>query len=155
MENNHFQWVNPLCLWPCSIAIFGHNQRVNTSWQRDIPSLQNRKIHIRPERVNHLPLASPSSRYAHHQSGWWLTYPSEKYEFVSWDDEIPNWMASHKTCSKAPTSQNTWKTHSPNNDITTDPKMGKTASVRGVCLGFCTGYLPFGLLPPFAKRCFG
>jgi len=23
-------------------------------------------------------------------SGWWLTYPSEKYEFVSWDDEIPN-----------------------------------------------------------------
>ena len=21
--------------------------------------------------------------------GWWLTYPSE-YEFVSWDDEIPN-----------------------------------------------------------------
>ena len=23
-------------------------------------------------------------------SGWWLTYPSEKYEVVSWDDEIPN-----------------------------------------------------------------
>ena len=23
-------------------------------------------------------------------SGWWLTYPSEKYEFVSWDDDIPN-----------------------------------------------------------------
>ena len=21
---------------------------------------------------------------------WWYTYPSEKYEFVSWDDEIPN-----------------------------------------------------------------
>ena len=21
--------------------------------------------------------------------GWWLTYPSEKYEFVSWDDDIP------------------------------------------------------------------
>ena len=20
------------------------------------------------------------------QAGWWLTYPSEKYEFVSWDD---------------------------------------------------------------------
>ena len=26
--------------------------------------------------------------------GW--AYPSEKYEFVSWDDEIPNWMESHK-----------------------------------------------------------
>ena len=22
--------------------------------------------------------------------GWWLTYPSDKYEFVSWDDDIPN-----------------------------------------------------------------
>ena len=27
---------------------------------------------------------------------WWYTYPSEKYEFVSWDDEIPNWMESHR-----------------------------------------------------------
>ena len=23
-------------------------------------------------------------------SGWWYTYPSEKYEFVSRDDDIPN-----------------------------------------------------------------
>ena len=23
-------------------------------------------------------------------SGWWYTYPSEKYEWVSWDYEIPN-----------------------------------------------------------------
>ena len=23
-------------------------------------------------------------------TGWGYTYPSEKYEFVSWDDEIPN-----------------------------------------------------------------
>ena len=23
-------------------------------------------------------------------SGWWYTFPSEKYDFVSWDDEIPN-----------------------------------------------------------------
>ena len=23
-------------------------------------------------------------------TGWWLTYPSETYELVSWDDEIPN-----------------------------------------------------------------
>ena len=33
--------------------------------------------------------------------GWaiWLVvepYPSEKYEFVSWDDDIPNWMERHK-----------------------------------------------------------
>ena len=23
-------------------------------------------------------------------AGWWYTYLSEKYEFVSWDDDIPN-----------------------------------------------------------------
>ena len=23
-------------------------------------------------------------------TGWWYTHPSEKYEFVSWDDDIPN-----------------------------------------------------------------
>ena len=23
-------------------------------------------------------------------SGWWLTYPSEQYQFVNWDDDIPN-----------------------------------------------------------------
>ena len=23
-------------------------------------------------------------------SGWWLTYPPEEYEFVNWDDDIPN-----------------------------------------------------------------
>ena len=31
---------------------------------------------------------------------WWLTYPSEKYEFVSWDYVIPNtWKVIKKTCS--------------------------------------------------------
>jgi hypothetical protein len=34
-------------------------------------------------------------------AGWWYTYPSEKYEFVSWDDELPRiwkvikFMSSH------------------------------------------------------------
>jgi len=23
-------------------------------------------------------------------TGWWLSHPSEKYDFVSWDYEIPN-----------------------------------------------------------------
>ena len=37
-------------------------------------------------------------------TGWWLTaYPSEKYEFVIWDDEIPN-IWKNITCSKPPTS---------------------------------------------------
>jgi hypothetical protein len=25
-------------------------------------------------------------------TGWWYTYPSEKFEFVSWEYDIPNWM---------------------------------------------------------------
>jgi len=36
-------------------------------------------------------------------SGWWLTYPSEKYDFVSWDDEIPNIWKKNK-CATPPTS---------------------------------------------------
>ena len=29
-------------------------------------------------------------------TGWWHAYPSEKYEFVSWHDEIPNiWKKKH------------------------------------------------------------
>ena len=30
------------------------------------------------------------------------TYPSEKYEFVNWDDDIPN-IWKNKKCSKTPT----------------------------------------------------
>ena len=38
-------------------------------------------------------------------SGWWYTNPSEKYEFVSWDDDIPNiWKVIIQSCSKPPTS---------------------------------------------------
>ena len=38
-------------------------------------------------------------------SGWWYTYPSEKYEFVSWDDDIPNiWQVIKFHGSKPPTS---------------------------------------------------
>ena len=33
------------------------------------------------------PLIIRSYKYS---TGWWLTYPSEKYEFVSWDDDIPD-----------------------------------------------------------------
>jgi len=35
-------------------------------------------------------------------SGWWYTYPSEKYEFVSWDDYSQN--MEKKKGSKPPTS---------------------------------------------------
>ena len=33
-----------------------------------------------------------SAKVAMNYTGWWYTYPSEKYDFVSWDDEIRNRM---------------------------------------------------------------
>jgi len=40
-----------------------------------------------------------------HISGWWLTYPCEKYEFVSWNDDIPNiWKIIKFHGSKPPSS---------------------------------------------------
>ena len=38
-------------------------------------------------------------KHSKSKSGWWLGHPSEKYEFVNWDDEIPNWMGTFKKCS--------------------------------------------------------
>ena len=39
-------------------------------------------------------------------TGWWLSHPSEKYKFVSWDDySIPNWMESHKIPGLQTTNQ--------------------------------------------------
>ena len=37
-------------------------------------------------------------------SGWWYTYPYEKYEFVSWDDYSRYSQYMKKTCSKPPTT---------------------------------------------------
>ena len=52
-------------------------------------------------------------------TGWWYTYPSEKYEFVSWDDYSQSMEKIDFKCSKPPSSfkidQNAFKTwnHSP------------------------------------------
>ena len=51
--------------------------------------------------------AATAHGYSFHQTagifaGWWLGHPSEKYEFVHWDDDIPN---SHGKISKMATKQ--------------------------------------------------
>ena len=40
----------------------------------------------------------------HSTTAWWWRYtnPSEKYDFVSWDDEI-HWMETQNSCSEPPT----------------------------------------------------
>ena len=35
MENHHFLWVNPLSLWPFSIAMFVYQRVANENGQRD------------------------------------------------------------------------------------------------------------------------
>ena len=48
---------------------------------------------------------SSSSSSSSSSSGWWLGHPSEKYEFVNWDDEIPNINGKIKfMATKPPTS---------------------------------------------------
>ena len=37
--------------------------------------------------------------------GWWLSHPSEKYEFVSWDDDIPNQVGKSIQFSMVPKYQ--------------------------------------------------
>ena len=32
-------------------------------------------------------------------------YPSEKYDFVNWDDDIPNISRNTNSCSKPPTKE--------------------------------------------------
>ena len=37
-----------------------------------------------------------------HLAGWWYTYPSEKYKFVSWD-HYSQYMKKYNSCSNPPT----------------------------------------------------
>ena len=54
-------------------------------------------------------MAQWARHFTSSNSGWWYTYLSEKYEFVSWDDDIPNiyiyiYMEQIvHSCSKPPT----------------------------------------------------
>ena len=65
----------PSILITTTISIINHHRKkclknVNSSWQshdRNVPMFFSTCF-----------------------PGWWYTYPSEKYEFVSWDDDIPN-----------------------------------------------------------------
>ena len=42
------------------------------------------------------------------QTGWWLGHPSEKYDFVNWDDDIPNISGKIKLMFQT-TNQQTWQ----------------------------------------------
>jgi hypothetical protein len=56
-------------------------------------------------------------------AGWWYTYPSEKYEFVSWDDDIPNILGHIKNVPKFQTTNQIVSTGGPKRRF---HKMGNT-----------------------------
>ena len=68
--------------------------------------------------------------------GWWYTYPSEKYEFVSWDYEIPN-IWKNKKCSKPPTRKfsSCWT----NRSRTPEQKIGRLKSKNESCSRWLVG----------------
>ena len=47
------------------------------------------------------------------KTGWWLGHPSEKYEFVNWDDDIPNIYGKIKNGSQTTNQRTMVKMKSP------------------------------------------
>ena len=68
-------------------------------------------------------------------TGWWLSHPSEKYEFVTWDDKIPKiWDKMIQT-----TNQYSYRYHEP--QLLTEVK-NQLSYQEGVTLyGVCQIYL--------------
>ena len=59
--------------------------------------------------VDHHPMEKWACSKGETSPGWWYTYPSAKYEFVSWDDySIPNWMESQSKFHGSSHHLNQW-----------------------------------------------
>ena len=97
-DDSHYSWSNPACWFfrPC----FVDGNHIRSISCRSLPP-----ILMNPWTLWLLYLAifksvlkkwSSSAGWLvilPNLSGWWFEpYPSEKYDFVSWDYEIPNWM---------------------------------------------------------------
>ena len=63
-------------------------------------------------------------------TGWWLTYPSEKYEFVSWDDSS-QYMENHKIPWFQTTNQLLIQIIVPDHDSMPSPLPASTGDKRG------------------------
>ena len=80
-------WYNPH---------ISHTSKRQLSWiLMDFADLEN------AQRLGKPWLSSRGSTYIYIYV-WWLTYPSGKYDLVSWDDDIPK-IWKNKTYSKPPT----------------------------------------------------
>ena len=70
----------PGCLWQCTPGHLHDLYSMAVSWE----PTGTEPMGIQTANGGFCLANEPEIR-----SGWWYTYPSEKYEFVSWDDEIP------------------------------------------------------------------
>ena len=61
------------------------------------PMFQNRGSHDKACGPPHIFVAPKKIEQSF--TGWWFSHPSEKYEFVSWDDDIPNVWKNEKCSS--------------------------------------------------------
>ena len=79
--------VSHIAEWPCEQGLNDHLGEVDGhAKQRIVPG--SPAVHGDSVRAT-----IKSNEGFHHSkatSAWWLTYPSEKYDFVSWDFLIPN-----------------------------------------------------------------
>ena len=50
---------------------------------------QGYSLKLRPYIWQVPPFQVPEMAIDYIYTGWWLSHPSEKYDFVSWDDDIP------------------------------------------------------------------
>jgi len=76
-EDEKMFYRPPLLEEPCAQTLSGKNEHPEKYGEILVSILETKNLS-----ASFLGLAI--------HSNWWYTYPSEKYEFVSWDDGIPN-----------------------------------------------------------------
>ena len=81
--------------WPIEWSL-SHSEAISdmifSSYSHDVPMIFQKFSVILGLQLIDIPMIDMSILGFHtSDTGWWFTYPSEKYEFVSWDDEIPIW----------------------------------------------------------------
>ena len=86
--------------WPEKFGYFG----TVTSYWPIIPGFDCQS-QCYPGYVPSSPMKVGTILYHTISSGWWCNNPSEKYDFVTWDDDIPNRMESHKSHVPVTTNQ--------------------------------------------------
>ena len=105
---NTYTYINIVCVYIYINVLIIHVLRERIVWSSEplYRCLLCSTGLYRPAYVARLTHPSQSSGACYFTlptTGWWYTYPSENYELVSWDDDIPN-IWKNKNCSKPPTT---------------------------------------------------